>query len=218
MRIEAMTKTRKHLAKRFMKLYRLYRYKKFGEPFDESQHTWNLDDSDEFGFNKVYIPKNLQDSEQEIYNRIKELQRALGGKKDKSPGRNSISDLHTVKEDYDDEEDDDINGEAIDPNLNPAKFARSKGEYDDHVLKVIESSVIVSELKLYMQNVNKVKNFLLMVIQRNRFLKKRAAINLLQRYSKSYLSWKDSRKELVEERDFKKVEALKFFIKKASDV
>lgn len=59
MRIEAMTKTRKHLAKRFMKLYRLYRHKKFGEPFDEAQHTWSLEDSDEFGFNKVYIPKNL---------------------------------------------------------------------------------------------------------------------------------------------------------------
>lgn len=122
-----------------------------------------------------------------------------------------------MKEDYDDEEDDDM-GEAIDPNLNPAKFARSKGEYEDHVLKVIESAVIVNELKEYMQKVKKVKNFLLMVIERNRFLKKREAIKLLQRYSKSYISWKDTRKELVEERDFRKVEALKFFIKKASDV
>lgn len=49
-------------------------------------------------------------------------------------------------------------------------------------------------------------------------MKKRAAVRLLQRYSKSYISWKDTRKELREERDFRKVEALKFIIRKASDV
>lgn len=51
-----MKTTRKHLAKRFIKLYRLFRHKKFGEPFDENQTTWRFDDDDEFGFNKVYIP------------------------------------------------------------------------------------------------------------------------------------------------------------------
>lgn len=57
-----------------------------------------------------------------------------------------------------------------------------------------------------------------MVIERNRFLKKRAAIRLVQRYTKSYVAWKDIRKELIAERDFKKVESLKFYIRKASDV
>lgn len=57
-----------------------------------------------------------------------------------------------------------------------------------------------------------------MVVHRRRFLKRRAAIKLVQRYTKSYVAWKEMRKELVEERDFKKVEALKFYIRKASDV
>ena len=113
---------------------------------------------------------------------------------------------------------DDDFGNPIDPNLNPTKFVRSKGEYEDHIQKVIETSVIIKELKEYMLKTQKVKNFLRMVIQRHRFLKKRSAIRLLQRYSKSYLDWKDVRKELREERDFKKVEALKFVIRKASDV
>lgn len=57
-----------------------------------------------------------------------------------------------------------------------------------------------------------------MVIERNRFLKKRAAIRLVQRYTKSFVAWKGMRKELIAERDFKNVEALKFYIRKASDV
>ena len=46
-------------------------------------------------------------------------------------------------------DDDEFN--VIDPNLNPNKFVRSAGEYEDHVLKVVETSVIVNELKEYMQ-------------------------------------------------------------------
>ena len=59
MRIDALKKTRFNLRKRFIKLYRLFRHKKYGEPFDENQTTWNFEDDDDFGFgfNKVYIPK-----------------------------------------------------------------------------------------------------------------------------------------------------------------
>lgn len=106
----------------------------------------------------------------------------------------------------------------MDPNLNPNKFVRSTREYEDHVVNVIETNVLMNEIKQYMQNVKKVKRFLLMVVHRRRFLKRRAAIKLVQRYTKSYVAWKETRKELVEERDFKKVEALKFYIRKASDV
>ena len=151
-----------------------------------------------------------------IMKKIEDLKKQLGGEKEKSPGR-AISDLHTVNENYDDENDED-DMEAIDPNLNPNKFVRSKGEYEDHVAKVVETSVIINEIKEYIQKTQKVKNFLIMVVHRRRFLKRRAGIRLLQRYMKGYLSWKDARKELREERDFKKVEALKFFIRKASDV
>lgn len=111
-----------------------------------------------------------------------------------------------------------MDGDHIDPNLNPTKFVRSTREYEDHVLKVIESAVIVRELKEYMQKTQKVKNFLRMTIHRHRFLKRQAATRLLQRYTRSFVAWKEVNKELREERDFKKVQALKFFITKASDV
>lgn len=151
-RMEALKLTRQHLRKRFMRLYRMFRHKKYGEPL-EDQTTWNLEDDDGFGFgiDKVYIPKELLDEEAMIYKKIEDLKKALAGEKDKSPGRQTISDLHTVKEDdYDEEHDDDEFG-AIDPNLNPNKFVRSQGEYEEHVIKIVETSVIVNELKEYMK-------------------------------------------------------------------
>lgn len=60
--------------------------------------------------------------------------------------------MHTVNEDYDDEHDDD-DDDNIDPNLNPNKFVRSTREYEDHVVTVIESNVIMNEIKQYMQKV-----------------------------------------------------------------
>jgi len=58
-----------------------------------------------------------------------------------------------VNEDYDDEEEDDEEFSNMDPNLNPNKFVRSTREYEDHVLKVIESNVIINQIKQYMHKV-----------------------------------------------------------------
>jgi hypothetical protein len=33
---------RRNLQRRFMKLYRIYRYKKYGEPYDKNQTTWTV--------------------------------------------------------------------------------------------------------------------------------------------------------------------------------
>jgi len=88
----------------------------------------------------------LQDSEHLIYKKIEELKRALGEKDNQSAER-AISDLHTVQEDYDDEQDIEDDDDNIDPNLNPSKFVRSTNEYEDHVVKVVESNVIINEIK-----------------------------------------------------------------------
>lgn len=81
-----------------MKLYRHYRHKKFGEPLEVDSGF----DGDDFGLgNGQYIPQRLQDQEHLIYKKIEELRKALGNDK-KNPDC-AISDLHTVKEDYDDE-------------------------------------------------------------------------------------------------------------------
>ena len=99
---------------RFMKLYKIYRHKKFNEPYDEDRE--NNDDDDGYDFNpQKYIPKPLKEQEDMILNKIAELNKALLPKKPIKDG--DISDLHTVNEDYDDENDDDM--DAKDPNLNP---------------------------------------------------------------------------------------------------
>lgn len=36
--------TKKTLAKKFMTVYRMYRFKKFGEPFTLEQTTWSVHD------------------------------------------------------------------------------------------------------------------------------------------------------------------------------
>ena len=146
MRIEAMKKTRRQLTGRFIKLFRLYRHKKYGEPYNANQSSWRIDCDDDGFASGEYIPKNLQDSEHLIYKKIEELKRALGEKDNQSAER-AISDLHTVQEDYDDEQDLEDDCDNMDPNLNPSKFVRSTREYEDHVVKVVESNVIINEIK-----------------------------------------------------------------------
>jgi len=98
---------------RFMKFYRIYRHKKFNEPLDDEQNNY---DDDGYDFNpSKYIPKPMKDQENMILNKIAELNKALNPKKPAKDG--DISDLHTVNEDLDDENDDDL--DAKDPNLNP---------------------------------------------------------------------------------------------------
>ena len=205
-----------HMKNRFMKLYRIYRKKKFNEPYD-MQKTGNADDSDDgYDFNpKKYIPKPMIEQEDMIYKKIAELNKALNPQKPKVDDC-AISDLHTVNEDYDDENDDDM--DATDPNLNPQAFVRSKREYEEHVAKYVETSVIIDEIKEYIKKVNKVKRFLVMAIYRNRFLKRRADIRMLQRYMKGYAAWRDSRIDLILHRDILKVGDLESIIIMSSDV
>lgn len=78
------------------------------------------------------------------------MKKALGNDKEKkNQDGAAISDLHTVNEDYDDEQDDD-DDDNMDPNLNPNKFVRSTREYEDHVVNVIETNVLMNEIKQYM--------------------------------------------------------------------
>ena len=93
-------------------------------------------------------------------------------------GNLSISDLHTVKEDYDDENDEDF-GDNTDPNLNPQKYVRTKREYADHMTDHVETSCIMNYLKDYMMKVRKVHSFLITIIHRRRFLKKRESIRMV---------------------------------------
>ena len=57
-----------------------------------------------------------------------------------------------------------------------------------------------------------------MCVQRNRFLKKRAATQMLKRYMKGYAAWRDSRIDLILHRDILKVGDLESIIIMSSDV
>lgn len=43
-RVKAISKVRRHLAKKFTKLYRIFRFKKYGEPYLNDQTTWSIHD------------------------------------------------------------------------------------------------------------------------------------------------------------------------------
>ena len=50
------------MKKRFMKLYRLYRHKKFGEPFNEKGDNDNDDSDGGYDFNpQKYIPNPIKE-------------------------------------------------------------------------------------------------------------------------------------------------------------
>ena len=57
----------------------------------------------------------------------------------------TISDLHTVKEDEYDDEDDEIN---------PAAFVHNRKEYEDHIQQVIENDLVQ---KMIEEHINKIK-------------------------------------------------------------
>ena len=93
------------LAVRFMKLYKAFRAKKFGEVEPKKSFL------DEF-----QMPQELRDAEGLINSKLNELEKYLAVKKDDD----LISDLHTVNEEYDEEDDD-----------NPAAFVHNKQEYSE---------------------------------------------------------------------------------------
>ena len=97
-----------------MKLYRMFRFKKYGEPYLHDQTTWSLhDDMDKYEF-----PSPIKEANSNINNQLAQLEQYFNQKEKKDQ---AISDLHTVKEDeYDDECDDE---------MNPAAFIHNKKEY-----------------------------------------------------------------------------------------
>lgn len=110
-RVEAVTMTKKELTRRFMKLYRIFRHKKYGEPLHESQNVWSIHDDPPLF--EDHMPSPLREINNDIHSQLSEIEKYLN--RDKDADKNSmmaISDLHTVKEDEDDEEDEDMNPAA----------------------------------------------------------------------------------------------------------
>lgn len=110
-RVEAITMTKKELTRRFMKLYKIFRHKKYGEPLHDSQNVWSVHDDPPLF--EDHMPSPLREINNDINSQLSEIEKYLN--RDRDADKNSmmaISDLHTVKEDEDDEEDEDMNPAA----------------------------------------------------------------------------------------------------------
>lgn len=108
---QGVLKARAMLTVRFMKLYKAFRLKKYGEEPPKKSFL------DEF-----QLPQELQDAEGLINSKLNELEKYLNIKKDDD----LISDLHTVNEEYDEEDDD-----------NPAAFVHNQEEYAGFLHQVV---------------------------------------------------------------------------------
>jgi len=72
-----------------------------------------------------HMPSPLKEVNMDINSKLNEIERYLNKDEDEKSltKQMTISDLHTVKEDYDEEDDE----------MNPAAFVHNKQEYVDHV-------------------------------------------------------------------------------------
>ena len=86
-RVEALRMTRKHLAKQFMKLYRMHRLKKHGEPLQEEQVKAaagdELSDHDDF-FTVDHMPSPLKEVNMAINSKLSEIEKYLTKDDEKS--------------------------------------------------------------------------------------------------------------------------------------
>lgn len=118
----------------------------------------------------------------------------------------TISDLHTVKEDFDEQDDD----------MNPAAFVHNQKEYADHIFQAVEYDSVLKEVKQHCAKIQKVKDFLLMCALRKRHRAKRQAQKLIRRYLKGFVIRKEVKEQLIEERENARVVQLQTMIHRAS--
>jgi len=84
-RVEALRMTRKHLAKKFMKLYKMHRLKKYGEPLQGEQGGApdELSDHDDF-FTVDHMPSPLKEVNMAINSKLSEIEQYLTKDDEKS--------------------------------------------------------------------------------------------------------------------------------------
>ena len=86
------------------------------------------------------MPSPLKEVNLDINSKLNEIERYLNNdEEDKmsSTKQMTISDLHTVKEDYDEEDE---------LEMNPAAFAHNKEEYASHVFQAVEYDTVLKEI------------------------------------------------------------------------
>jgi hypothetical protein len=115
-----MSATRK-LQGRFFKVFKLFRFKKYGEAYPGNDNP-NLDND----LIDKMLPSEIKASLQQHDQMLKEIEQYLEKKDDLNNSKAmTLSDLHTVGEEDDDSDDDE---------MNPSAFIHNKKEYQDHLM------------------------------------------------------------------------------------
>lgn len=68
---------KKNMAKQFMRLYKAFRFKKYGEPYLENQTTWSLHDEME----NYEFPSPIKDANKDINSKLADIEKYLNADK-----------------------------------------------------------------------------------------------------------------------------------------
>jgi len=82
-----------------------------------------------------HMPSPLKEVNLDINSKLSEIERYLNRDEDEKSltKQMTVSDLHTVREDYDEEDDE----------MNPAAFVHNRQEYAEHVFQAVEYDTVL---------------------------------------------------------------------------
>lgn len=197
-RAQALKAVKSDLTKKFIRVYRGFRHRKYGEPYPEHELKAKQPTQDNFSDisaeQEVDYPDEIKLTAHQLQNQLQALETYVG-KKTEEPK----PELEAVSEEG-------IEDEMIE----------TKKDYANHVQLVIEECAMIKEIVVEYKKIMKVKWFLKMVICRYRYLKKKKGAQMVQRYVKSFVARRPILKQLTEAREQKQVAGVKLQIKSAS--
>lgn len=154
-RAQALKAVKSDLTKKFIRVYRGFRHRKYGEPYPERKVKAKKLAQDNFSDfsaeQEVDYPDEIKLQANQLQNQLKALEKYVG-KKNEEPK----PELEAVSEEG-------IEDEAIE----------TKNDYAQHVQLVVEECAMIKEIVGEYKKMMKVKWFLKMAISRHRYLKKK---------------------------------------------
>jgi len=154
-RAQALKAVKSDLTNKFIRVYRGFRHRKYGEPYPEREVKAKKPTKDNFSDfsseKEVDYPDEIKLQANQLQNQLQALEKYVG-KKNEEPK----PELEAVSEEG-------IEDEAIETN----------NDYAQHVQLVIEECAMIKEIVGEYKKMMKVKWFLKMAICRHRYLKKK---------------------------------------------
>ncbi|CDW84853.1 UNKNOWN [Stylonychia lemnae] len=174
-RINIIRAVKKQLTDRFMKVFRLFRNKKYGEPIDSIPKPQ---------INSYLNENNTFDEED-----LKKIRKAKKGGK----GRGSQLDKQDLITVIEEQEESVVESEQ--------DQIKTKPDCQEFIQNMIEEGIVYEFVLLLSDNILKVKSFLLMVIQRRRYLKMKEKSVKVQAYLRRFISRRKVKREVQQIKD-----------------